>query len=357
MLINQALTYKKYAVAAFGKVMGIGDGEMKKTLYFFSNGELMRKDNTIYFENEEGRRFVPVEDIGEIMIFGEVDVNKKLLEFLSQKEIVMHYFSHYGYYMGSFYPREHLNSGYVTLKQAEHYLDENKRQKIAVDFVDGAAKNIRQVMKYYQNRGKKVDEHLAAIEKLQPCIGNAVDNASLMAIEGNIREQYYQAFDAIIENNDFTFVERSRRPPKNHLNTLISFGNSLMYTLCLSEIYKTHLDPRIGYLHATNFRRFTLNLDVAEIFKPIIIDRIIFTLLGKKIITKRDFGRDTGGILLKENAKKAFIEELDGKLSTTIKHRGIGRPVSYRRLIRLELYKLEKHMLGEKEYEPFVAQW
>lgn len=330
---------------------------LKKTLYFFSNGELMRKDNTLYFEGEAGRRFVPVEDVADIMIFGEVDVNKKLLEFLSQKEIILHYFNHYGYYMGSFYPREHLNSGYLTLKQAEHYLDEAKRLEIARAFIHGAVKNIRQVLKYYQNRGKQVGERLAAIEKLREEIDHTSDTAALMAIEGNIREHYYKAFDQIIGDPDFCFQERSRRPPKNYLNTLISFGNSLIYTLCLGEIYKTHLDPRIGYLHATNFRRFTLNLDVAEIFKPIIVDRIIFTCLGRKMITKEDFERDTNGVVLKDKGKKCFIEELDAKLKTTINHREIGHPVSYRRLIRLELYKLEKHFLGEKVYEPFVANW
>ncbi|CUH97862.1 CRISPR-associated endonuclease Cas1 2 [Propionispora sp. 2/2-37] len=330
---------------------------MKKTLYFFSNGEIQRKDNTLFFENETGRRFLPVEDVGDIMIFGEVDFNKKLLEFLSQKEIILHYFNHYGYYMGSFYPREHLNSGHAILKQAEYYLDESKRLTIAKQFIHGAVKNIRQVLKYYYNRGKQVGSILGNIEALQPEIENTCNVSSLMAIEGNIREQYYKAFDAIIEDKDFCFQERSRRPPKNFLNTLISFGNSLMYSLCLSEIYKTHLDPRIGYLHATNFRRFTLNLDVSEIFKPIIIDRVIFACLGRKMITKRDFEQDTEGIVLKEKGKKCFIEEFENKLKATITHREIGRPVSYRRLIRLELYKLEKHLFGEKEYEPFVANW
>ena len=105
---------------------------MKKTLYFFSDGQLARKDNTLYFESEKGRRFIPVENVGEIMAFGEIDVNKKLLELLSQKEILLHYFSYHGYYMGTFYPREHLNAGYVTLKQAEHYLTEDRRLALAL---------------------------------------------------------------------------------------------------------------------------------------------------------------------------------------------------------------------------------
>ena len=330
---------------------------MKKTLYFFSDGVLQRKDNTIFFETAEGRRFLPVEDVGEIMVFGEVNFNKALVELLSQKEIILHYFNYYGYYMGSFYPREHLNSGYTILKQAEFYMDEAKRLELAKLFVGGAAKNIRQILKYYLNRGRELAEILEVVEKLFPSIESSETIPELMAIEGNIRETYYKTFDTIIDDKDFVFQERTRRPPKNYLNTLISFGNTLAYTVCLSEIYKTHLDPRIGYLHSTNFRRFSLNLDVAEIFKPILVDRIIFSCIAKKMITKKDFVNDTEGIILKEKGKKCFIENWEEKLKTTIQHREIGKSVSYRRLIRLELYKIEKHIMGEKTYEPFVAKW
>ena len=98
-------------------------------------------------------------------------------------------------------------------------------------------------------------------------------------------------------------------------------------------------------------------MDIAEIFKPILIDRLIFFLIGKKMITKQDFEQSTKGILLKDKAKRCFIEELDKKLMITIQHREIGRSVSYRRMIRLELYKLEKHLMGEKDYTPFIARW
>jgi CRISPR-associated protein Cas1 len=330
---------------------------MKKTIYIFSDGELKRKDNTLFFEGENGRKFIPVENTSEIMVFGEVSLNKRFLEFLTQSEIILHFFNHYGYYVGSYYPREHLNSGYMILRQAEHYNDGSKRLYLAQKFVEGAYKNIRQVLKYYSNRGKDLEDVIYSIEKL----GESVDSTStineLMAIEGNIREYYYKAFDEIIQNPDFKFDFRSKRPPQNFLNTLISFGNSLMYTTTLSEIYKTHLDPRIGFLHATNFRRFSLNLDVSEIFKPIIVDRTIFTLLSKKMVTKEDFEEDAEGLLLKEKGKKVFVQEFEDKLATTIKHRNLSNNVSYRRLIRLELYKLEKHLIEEEQYKPFIAQW
>jgi len=330
---------------------------MKKNIYIFNDGTLRRKDNTIAFESELGRKVLPIEDISEIFIFGEVDLNKAFLDYMSQKEIILHFFNYYGYYTGSFYPREHLNSGYMILKQAEYYLNEEKRLYIASKIVEGSAKNMLNVVKYYVSRGKDVgstnDKILSFTESIKDC----KNTNELMGIEGNIREVYYKAFDQIIEDEDFRFELRTRRPPKNHLNALISFGNSMLYTLVLGEIYKTHLDPRIGYLHTTNFRRFTLNLDIAEIFKPIIVDRIIFTLIDKKMIKKNDFDNELGGVLLKESARKKFVEEFDKRLSTTIKHRELGREVSYRRLIRMELYKLEKHLMGEVEYIPFVSRW
>ena len=331
---------------------------MKKSLYIFSPGELKRKDNTLFFQKADNEKpiYRPIENINEIMIFGEVNFNKSLLELLSQKEILVHYFNYYGYYMGTFYPREHLNSGYMIIKQAEHYAAE-KRLVLAKAFVQGAYKNIRQVLKYYHNRGRDLAEIINNIETLGEKTANCLDVNQLMAMEGNIRDYYYRSFDEITQDKDFTFVERTRRPPENRINALISFGNSMLYTLVLSEIYKTHLDPRIGFLHASNFRRFSLNLDIAEIFKPIIVDRLIFSLIDRKMITKKDFTKETGGILLKEKGRKLFVQELDEKLKTTIKHRQLGRNVSYRRLIRMEAYKLEKHIIGEQTYEPFVARW
>jgi len=331
---------------------------MKKTIYVFSNGELKRKQNTLYFEtSERKRRYVPVENTGEMMIFGEVTINKKLLDFLSQQEIILHFFNYYGYYSGSFYPREHYNSGYMILKQSEFYLDERKRIELAKKFVEGAVSNIKRVLSYYRNRGVDLDLYINQIEKLENLIDGRKNIDELMAIEGNIREIYYNSFSHIINDENFKFDERTRRPPRNRLNALISFGNSLIYTISLSEIYKTHLDPRIGYLHTTNFRRFTLNLDIAEIFKPVLTDRIIFYLLNKKMIKPSHFIKALGGVSLNEKGRKIFVEEMEKRLTTTISHRDIGKKVSYRRLVRLELYKLEKHLLGEKEYHPFIAQW
>ena len=330
---------------------------MKKSIYILNDGELKREGNTLCLITAEGKKFIPVEDVSELHVFGETSLNKRLLEFLSEKEIILHFYNYYDFYTGSYYPREHYNSGYMTVKQAEFYLDREKRLHMARDFVMGSVKNIRQVLTYYKNRGKNLKEMVEHVEKLAATIEKMSTIDELMAIEGNVREQYYRAFDEIIGDPDFVFGERSRRPPKNQLNSLISFGNTLLYTTSLSEIYRTHLDPRIGFLHTSNFRRFSLNLDVAEIFKPIIVDRLIFNLTGKKMLKKNHFQKKLGGIVLNDSGRALFIKEFENKISTTIKHRELGRNVSYRRLIRMELYKLEKHLMGEKKYEPFIARW
>jgi CRISPR-associated protein Cas1 len=335
---------------------------MKKTLYIFQSGELIRQDNSICFETDERKRMLPVEDVNDIYIFGEVNITKKFLELMAQKHICIHYFNHYGYYTGTFYPREHLNAGHVILKQAEAYLNPEKRLALARKFIDGSIGQMIQVLKYYQNRTQansdKFKEIILDFQSSRAKLEQWTSVEEMMSTEGHVREKYYSMFDDILNHNpDFLFEKRSKRPPLNRLNAMISFGNQICYTMVLSEIYKTYLDPRIGFLHATNFRRFSLNLDVAEIFKPIMVDRLIFTLVNKKMITKKDFDKHMEGILLSEEGRKKFIEELDKRMKTTVNHRHLGKSVSYRRLIRLELYKIQKHLLGEKEYEPYRSLW
>ena len=334
---------------------------MKKTYYIFQNGTLARKDNTIYFENDERKRFIPVEDIGDIYIFGEIDLNKRLLDFLAQKEVCLHFFNYHGYYTGTFYPREHLNAGFVVVKQAEHYLHSEKRLGLALRFVAGAIGQMMQVLRYYRNRTEdpsgRISYNIDVLESNASRLKDASSIEEAMAVEGHCREAYYAAFDSILNHPDFVFERRSKNPPLNRLNALISFGNAICYTTVLSEIYKTYLDPRIGFLHSTNFRRFTLNLDVAEIFKPIMVDRLIFTLINKRMISKKHFDKLTEAILLTEEGRKIFITELEKRMQTTVSHRHLGKSVSYRRLIRLELYKLQKHILGEKDYLPYKSLW
>lgn len=331
---------------------------MKKSLYLTGSGALGRKDNTLFLEIESGgKRYFPIEQIEEIHCFGEISLNKRLLEYLTQKGVPIHFYNYYEYYVGSYYPREHNHSGFLTLKQAEHYLDEGKRIDLARRFVRGGLDNMYRVVRYYSHRGKSLQEVLQVIENQQALLGETEGVEQLMQVEGQAREAYYRAFDIVLEDPDFAFGGRSRRPPANRLNALLSFGNSLMYTVALSEIYRTHLDPRIGFLHATSYRRFSLNLDVAEVFKPVLVDRAVFSLVQRRQIRAEHFSEELGGVYLNEEGRRLFLQEWEARLQSTFEHRRLKRKVSYRTAVRLDLYKLEKHLIGEKPYEPFKLYW
>jgi CRISPR-associated protein Cas1 len=180
--------------------------------------------------------------------------------------------------------------------------------------------------------------------------------SELMAIEGNAREIYYRSWNKIFPK-DFHFDKRTRGPPANMINALISFGNSLVYSTCLTEIYNTQLNPTISYLHEPRERRFSLALDLAEIFKPLFADRVIFKLINKRMIDKNYFQKELNYCILNSRGKRLFLEEYDTKLKTTIKHRNLRRKVSYQRLIRLECYKLIKHLIGMQKFKAFRIWW
>jgi CRISPR-associated protein Cas1 len=327
---------------------------MKKSLYLNSHCTLQRDQNTLLLQMENGeKRYLPIESVRELHVFGEVNLNKRVLEFLSQNQVLVHFYNYYGYYTGTYYPREHFNSGYMLLKQVEHYLDDERRLDLARRFVQGALTNLLSIVRYYHHRQTPLDDLIDTLQALRETVGQCSQLASLMQLEGKAREAYYSVFDRVLQNPDFAFGKRTRRPPRNRLNALLSFGNSLLYTVALSEIYQTHLDPRIGYLHTTNFRRFTLNLDIAEVFKPVLVDRTLFTLIQKRQIRAEHFAEETAGIYLNEEGRKIFLKAWEERLQSTFEHRRLKRHVSYRTAIRLDLYKLEKHLLGEKPYEPF----
>ncbi|MCF6155067.1 MAG: type I-B CRISPR-associated endonuclease Cas1 [Candidatus Brocadia sp.] len=326
---------------------------MSRSYYIFSNGRMKRQENTLYIENEKGKKkAIPVEDVNTIHLFGEVDLNTKLLNFLSQQNKTVHIYNYYGFYAGSFMPRERNVSGELTVRQVEYYLNAERRFFVALSFVEGAMFHILRNLREYSNTG----DFQKQIETEQANAAKTKTISELMGCEGRVRDIYYQAFNAILKD-DFAMEKREKRPPTNPINALISFGNSMMYSVVLSEIYHTQLNPTISYLHEPRERRYSLSLDIAEIFKPLIIDPIIFRLVNNNMVKLEDFEEDVNYCYMNEDGRKKFLKELDQKLTTTIKHRKLKRNVSYRTLIRLECYKLIKHFLGDEVYAPFKAWW
>lgn len=330
---------------------------MKRSIYVYSDGQLSRKDNTLRFVNSDGNKTdLPIEQISDIYVMSEMNFNTSLLNIVSRNGISMHFFNYYDFYIGSFYPREQLLAGSLLVKQVEHYSDYDKRLDISKRIISSAAYNIYRNLRYYNGRGKDVHEQMDAITSLRKNIGVCSTIEELMGIEGNIRREYYSAWNLII-NQDINFFKRVMHPPDNYINSLISFVNSLIYTKVLGQVYITQLNPTISYLHQPGTKRFSLCLDLSEIFKPLIGDRLIFSLLNRNQITERSFTRELNGLHLTKEASRSITEELDNRLKKTIFHKDLQKDVSYEYLIRLECYKLIKHLIGEKEYTGFEIWW
>lgn len=330
---------------------------MKQSYYLYRSGRIQRKDNTleiVYKDNT--KKSIPVERVDDIYVMTEFDFNTTLLNFLAQYGINVHFFNYYGFYTGTYYPKESLISGKLLIKQVESYTHKEKRLKIAKAFIEAASYNIYRNLTYYNNRGKDLSNYMKEIEFLRTQIPLTKDVQELMGIEGNIRKIYYGTWNIII-NQDIAFEKRLKNPPDNAINSLISYVNTMIYTRVLSEIYKTQLNPTISYLHEPSERRFSLCLDIAEIFKPIIGDRLIFAMLNKKQITEKDFEKGLNFLYIKDSARKDITKQIDLRLQTTIKHKKLDREVSYEYLIRLEIYKLIKTLLEEIEYEGFKMWW
>ncbi len=325
-----------------------------RRLYIFRNGVLKRSGNTLYLYYEGGKRSIPVTNVSEIYVFSEVEFNKRLLEFLNKNRILLHLFDYYGHYVGTFYPRLFYASGYMTVKQAECYLNPECRLGLAKKFVEGSIRNMIGLLMYYRRKGRDLDDAISILRGRLENLGNIDSIGELLALEGGARKVYYMAWNRIITREGFGFDRRSKRPPENRINALISFGNSLLYRVVLGQIYRTRLDPRIGYLHESNFRSFTLNLDVAEIFKPLFVDRTIFNLVNNRVITPRDFHNDVKGVFMTSEAMKRFVKEFNDRLEATF--RSGKRRMKYERLIRIELYKIERHLMRDEEYRPYVLK-
>jgi len=317
---------------------------VKKAYYITRMGTLERRGNTLFFENEEVKRAIPINSTSEIHCFKPVSLTSGAIKILSEKNVPVHFYNKYGYYRGSYMPAEGQISGTVVIKQAEHHLDPEKRLYVARQFVEGIKASMLAFLRSQGAENRRLKE--IPVEGESP--------AELMGVESTLWREFYDVFASLLKH--FEFRERNRRPPTDEVNALISYGNSVLYTVALSEIRKTYLHPAISFLHEPLERRYSLSLDIADIFKPVTVFRVILRLINRRQIREEHFERDVG-VMLSSEGLKVFISELNGELGKKILHPRFRRNVSIRYLMRLECYSLVKHFLGDAKYRSLRAWW
>ena len=326
---------------------------MGSTRYIMSMGELTRKDNSLCFRKNGKNVYIPVENTKEIFCFNEVSINTKLLDFLSQNNIIVHFFNYYGGYSGTYYPRDHYLSGKLLVKQVGKYND--NRMSIARPIVRGIGLNIYELLYHYYKHDKKdVKETIDWIKSdFLKSVEQAEDVKELMAYEGEAWMRFYDNFRYFLPD-DFVMNKRVKRPPDNPINALISFGNTLLYTKTISAIYQTHLDQRISFLHEPSEGRFSLSLDISEVFKPVIVYRTIFDLVNnRKLQVEKHFDKNVNYCILNEDGRKIFVQAFEDRMESVFMHPLLKRKVSYRTALKLDCYKLIKSILEGKDFVPF----
>jgi CRISP-associated protein Cas1 len=318
-----------------------------------SMGELFRKDNSICFRNKQGNIYIPVETTREIFCLNEISLNTKLFDFISKAGIILHIFNYHGYYSGTFYPKRYLLSGNLTIKQSKIFIE--KRSIIARSIVNSIAINIYQILYHYHKHEKQNLKGILDWLKYDiPILLKKTDDIKhILFVEGQIWMNFYQSFKNFI-NEEFVMNKRVKRPPDNPLNALISFGNSLLYAKCISQLYNTHLDQSISFLHEPREGRFSLSLDISEAFKPVIVYKTIFEAINnRRIQVDKHFDKKLNYCYLNEKGRKIFIELFEKRLSNVFKHPLLKRKISFETAIRLDGYKLIKMIIEDKPFIPF----
>ena len=329
---------------------------MKQPFYMTVGGRLRRHQHSLVIERTDPeapdappiRLPVPIEQVSAVYALGEVDLNAKLVGLLARHGVLLHFFDYYGNYTATLYPRPRQLSGRLHVLQATHYLRPKRRLRLVRSVLDVALANMRRVLLYYRRSPADAQALEAAAATLAECRARLRDTTAqeaLLGLEGHARHVYYGAWNALgLAGTPFAFIRRTRRPPGDPLNALISFGNSLCYTTVLRQLHQTALDPTISYLHEPADRRFSLALDLSELFKPVLVDRAILRLLRTGRLTARHFTPREGGVYLNEVGRRRFVEHWDERLQRTFHHRELDRPVRYEEWIRMAAHALVNHL-------------
>jgi len=358
---------------------------MKKSIYIFSDTIIKRKSNTLFIEKVKNKgyddeelqlikeeyligkeeiiptgdkKYIPVESIGSIYAIGSIRFNSRFLYFLSHNNIPLHIINYKGNYSGSFLPSGKYISGSILLKQTEIFKDYDRRLKIAKAMIDATIGNQLMNMRYHANRGVAIEDYIEAVEEYRNELNICSTIEEVRGIEGVAKKSYFETWKYILKYPT-GFYKRLKNPPPDMINSLISYGNAILYGLSLDSIYNTRLYPEIGFVHEPGDGKLSLSYDIADIFKPLLTDRIIFKMINKNILSEKDFFIKNGMCIIKKEGKRKFTQEFENKIYSKLKLSGKTKRYSYKRLVLEECYKLVA-LINEPDnvnYTAYISKW
>lgn len=353
------------------------------TLYVTERRSLVKKSGDTLVvhipENEEQgtpkrKVRVPLIKVTQVVVYGDATLTSPALAALLEQKVDICFCSHYGRFRGRLAPPMGKNS-LVRLAQHQAHNDPVRSLRAAKGFVYGKLANMRTLL-LRANR-KRDDEDIAAatesikgvmeqVEELEPDADAPLPEPSdpqagtlygtLLGLEGSGTAFYFGVFERLLRD-DWRFERRTKRPPRDPVNALLSFGYVLLMNQVASAVSVVGLDPYVGFLHSSQFGKPALALDVMESFRPVVVDSVVITLLNNRMLTEDDFEEKFGAWRLSDDGRRTFLTKFEERLNTEIKHPVFGYKVTYRRCLELEVRLISKWLTGEVgEFEPFMVR-
>ncbi|MBM7555648.1 type I-D CRISPR-associated endonuclease Cas1d [Halanaerobacter jeridensis] len=329
------------------------------TIYITQEDTALRKkgERLIVKKGKEKIADIPLIKVDQVVVFGEASISGSLISLLSKAEVPITYLSYYGKYKGRLVP-EYSKNSLLRIKQFENSRNEKSKLEFARQIVKGKLSNMRTLL-MRDTRGNRSKEAKKACDKLKNIIdklSEVNDIEKLRGFEGLGSRHYFSQFDSVL-NNEFEFSGRNRRPPRDPVNCLLSFGYSLLLNDVLTGLYLVGFDPYIGFFHSNQYGKPSLALDLMEEFRPVIIDSVVKTMINKKIVSQNDFKEVCGTVKMKDNLRNDFLEQYEKRLRTKFTHPIFEYEINWRRCIELQARLISKFINEEiSEYPPLVVK-
>lgn len=324
------------------------------TLYIDEQGAVLRKEGERLVVTKDGVEILslPAIKVEQIVIFGNVQITAQALALLLRSSIEVALLTHTGKLLGQLTPPECKNVP-LRMKQYEKYHDETFRQTFASLVIQQKIKNSVTNLKKYLYNHKELDLSME-IREMENAVRNAAAAppvSSLMGIEGYASAAYFRAFGKCFLS-EFQFTTRTRRPPRDPVNALLSLGYTLIANELMWLLDALGFDPHIGFLHGIEYGRPSLSLDIMEEFRAPIVDHMVLFMCNNKMFKPQDFEpEEEGGIYLKEDARKKFFEQYEKTMTAPFSYG--GTQITFRKAFQNQAQQLSKLLIEGKPYEPF----
>jgi len=338
--------------------------KLLNTLYVSSQGSYLHKEGeTVVVEQEKQRVLqIPIHTISGIICFGNVLCSPFLLGFCAERDVAVSFLSEHGRFLASV---RGPVSGNVLLRRQQYRMadDEQTTCGIAANVVSGKLANCRVVLnRTVRDHAAKIDAE--ALKEASDKIGRIIERIpratgtdEVRGLEGQAAAEYFRVFDHLIidQKNDFKFTERSRRPPLDEVNALLSFVYTLLAHDVRSALETVGLDPAVGFLHRDRPGRPGLALDIMEEFRPVIADRLVLSLINRKQIGKKGFTKAASGAVTMDNdTRKTILTEYQNRKQDEVYHPYIEETAPIGLLFFIQANLMARYIRGDVDgYPPF----